>query len=59
MLFDPPSSTVTSSRRRQGFGPRSTKATHWPWFLNMEPKFFHPPFLQSAVDPGTLGASMT
>ena len=25
-------------RLRYGFGPRSTNATHWPWFLNAVPK---------------------
>ena len=28
-----------------GYLPVLTNLTHWPWFLNLVPKFFQPPFL--------------
>lgn len=34
------------------FSPRSTKATHWPWLLNVLPNCFQPPSLHWSFAAG-------
>ena len=41
----PPAGPLTSNDAPMGYLPVLTNLTHWPWFLNLVPKFFQPPFL--------------
>ncbi len=40
-----PPEPLTSNDAPMGYLPVLTNLTHWPWFLNLVPKFFQPPFL--------------
>ena len=41
----PAAGPLTSNDAPMGYLPVLTNLTHWPWFLNLVPKFFQPPFL--------------
>jgi len=41
----PPAGPLRRNDATMGYLPVLTNLTHWPWFLNLVPKFFQPPFL--------------
>jgi hypothetical protein len=56
MTFDEGGGNRAHGRRViYGFGPRSTKATHCPWFL--KPNWRQPPFLHCSFEVGRAAAA--
>jgi hypothetical protein len=43
---------LTTNDAPMGYLPVLTNLTHWPWFVNLVPKFFQPPFLHSSLSVG-------